>query len=285
MSSTVTRPTRLQAILRVLIFVGLTFTLPGIGTNLAAEQVKVADRQGAIHAFLVLRDADGKDIAVGDETNEVHGNVVDARTIFRFRDGSVDDEETVYRQDSNFQLIRDHRIQKGPSFPKPTDVTIDVAKGEVSWVNASDKDQPSKSQHVDLPADLANGMIPTLVQNLPKGATDLKVSYLAVDTKPRVVTLNITPDGSNKVLVGTGDRRAERFNIHTEIGGLAGVIAPIVGQQPPDVKLWYVGGAVSTFIRMEGPFYEKGPVWSVMLASPSWPTEEAKSEADGPGEQ
>ncbi len=242
---------------------------------LPAEQVRVVERQGAVHGFLVLKDENGKEIAVGDETNEVRGNTIRSRTVFRFRDGSIDDEEAVYRQGTTFQLIRDHRIQKGPSYAKPSDVTIDVAKGEVSWVDMSKSDGQTKSQHMNLPGDLANGMVPLLIENLKQGASELKVSYLAVDTKPRIVTLDIKPDGDDKVLVGGDGRKADRFNIHTDIQGIAGVVAPIVGKQPPDIKLWVAGGTVPVFVRMDGPFYEQGPRWSVLLAGPTWPTEDA----------
>jgi hypothetical protein len=242
---------------------------------LAAEQVRVAQKQGNIHGFLVMKDDEGNEIAVGDQTNDVRGSVVHARTVFHFRDGSIDDEETWYRQATTFQLIRDHRVQKGPSYPKPSDITIDVAKGEVTWVDDSDKSgQQTKSQHMTLPPDLSNGIVPLLVQNLPRHATDLKVPYLAIDTKPRIVTLDIKPDGSDKVLVGVDGRQADRFNLHTDIGGIAGVVAPIVGKQPPDMKFWFLGGAISTFVRMEGPFYEKGPVWTVFLTAPTWPAEQ-----------
>jgi hypothetical protein len=247
-----------------------------VGAYLAAEQVRVALRQGAIHGFLVLKDESGKEIAVGDETNEARGNVISSRTIFRFRDGSVDDEETVYRQGQTFQLIRDHRIQKGPSFSKPSDVTIDVAKGEVSWSDPSNNQTQAKSQHVKLPPDLANGLVPVLIENLPRGANELKVSYVAIDTKPRIVTLDIKPDGSDRVMIGADGRRADRFNIHTDIGGIAGVVAPIVGKQPPDIKLWVSGATVPVFVRMDGPFYEQGPEWTVLLAAPTWPAEDTQ---------
>jgi hypothetical protein len=241
-----------------------------------AEQVRVVQRQGAIHGFLVVKDENGKEIAVGDETNEVHGNLITARTVFRFRDGSLDDEETVYRQGQAFQLIRDHRIQKGPTFSKPSDVTIDVAKGEVSWTDPSNTQAQPKSQHVGIPGDLANGLVPVLVENLPRGAMELKVSYLAVDSKPRIVTLDIKPDGSDKIVIGADGRHADRFNIHTDISGIAGVVAPIVGKQPPDIKLWIAGGTVPVFVRMDGPFYEQGPRWTVLLAAPTWPAEDAE---------
>jgi hypothetical protein len=258
-----------------LICIALAAAIAPAAPRLAATQVPVAQRQGAIHGFLIMRDQDGKEIAVGDETNEVRGSTIHARTIFHFRDGSLDDEETWYRQGATFQLIRDHHVQKGPSFPRPSDITIDVPGSQVTWVEASGNGgNPSKSQHVALPADLANGMVPLLVQNFPRHADELKLAYLAVDSKPRIVTLDIKPDGSDKVAVGTDGREADRFNIHTDISGIAGVVAPIIGKQPRDMKIWFVGGAASTFVRMEGPFYLEGPVWTVMLAAPTWPAGE-----------
>ena len=250
---------------QILIFIAI------VATCLHAEQVRVVYRQGAIHGFLILKDDNGKEIAVGDQTNEVRGNVIRSRTIFRFRDGSIDDEETTFRQGTTFQLLRDHRIQKGPSYPKPTNVTIDVVKNQVSWVDASDNKTQTKSQHLNLPRDLANGMVPMLIENRPQNAAELKLPYLAVDTKPRIVTLDIKPDGSDKVLLGADSRRADRFNIHTDIGGIAGVVAEVVGKQPPDIKLWFAGGTISSFVRMDGPFYENGPIWTVLLAAPTWP--------------
>ena len=239
---------------------------------LAADQVPVEQKQGTIHGFLLMKDRTGKEIAVGDQTNEVHGDTIASRTVFRFRDGSIDDEETEYRQEANFQLVRDHRIQKGPAYKKPSDVTIDVPSGEVSWVDPSDKQ--TKSQHMDLPADLANGLVPLLIQNHSKEG--FKAAYLSVDAKPRIVTLNIKPDGSDRVYLGTDGRRAERFNIHIEIGGITGAVASVVGMQPPDLKMWFSGGAISIFVRMEGQFYQDGPTWTVVLAAPSWPAARAK---------
>jgi hypothetical protein len=256
------------------------FALAIAATGLTSEQVPVIYKQGAIHGFLLLKDENGKEIAAGDQTNEVHGSVIHARTIFRFRDGSVDDEETVYRQEITFQLLRDHHVQKGPSFPNPVDVTIDVLKGEVSWVDASSKGAQAKSQHKHLPRDLANGMVPLLVENFRHSAAELKVSYLAIAAKPRVVKLTIKPDGTDKVLLGGSGRQADRFDVHFELGGIAGAVAPLVGKQPPDIAVWTVDGTdapVPEFIKLVGPLYESGPIWTVLLAAPTWLTQDTKN--------
>ena len=52
--------------------------------------------------------------------------------VFHFRDGSLDDETTVFSQRGTFRLISDHHIQRGPSFPKPIDVFIDAVTGKVT---------------------------------------------------------------------------------------------------------------------------------------------------------
>ncbi|MGA7462873.1 MAG: hypothetical protein WBW69_21735, partial [Candidatus Korobacteraceae bacterium] len=75
--------------------------------------------QGTLHAFLEVRSEDGQVIASGDTFQVMQGNRVKLRTLFQFKDGSIDDETTVFSQRRTFQLISDHRIQKGPFFPHP----------------------------------------------------------------------------------------------------------------------------------------------------------------------
>jgi len=42
--------------------------------------------------------------------------IVTSRTLFHFKDGSINDETTVFGKRHTFQLISDHRSQKGSSF-------------------------------------------------------------------------------------------------------------------------------------------------------------------------
>jgi hypothetical protein len=62
-----------------------------------------------------------------------------------------------------------------------------------------------------------------------------------------------------------------RYAVKVDIGGISGVIAPIIGRQPPDTHVWMVGGRAPGFLKSEGPLYEDGPVWRIELASPIWP--------------
>lgn len=240
---------------------------------LHAEPVPVIQRQGAVHGFLALLDDSGKQIAIGEQYNIVQGNEIHARLVFRFYDGSLDDETAVFRQGRVIELIRDHHIQKGPSYPHPQDVTIDVPQGRVTWIEGIGKSPQQKSQHMHLPNDLINGMIGLVPENFPRDAKQFKASYLVVDSKPRIVKMAFTPDGSDEIRLGSTSRKADRFNVHIDLGGVAGVIAPAIGQQPPDFKVWVSDGPAPVFLRMTGNLYEKGPTWTILFAAPTWPEE------------
>jgi hypothetical protein len=236
-----------------------------------AEPIPAIHVQGSMHGFLLLKSADGKVIGVGDQISVAKGNQVRSKLTFHFRDGSIDEETTVFKQGSVFQLVSDHHIQKGPSFPEPLDLAMNVPSGKVTWHEVKSGKTEVKSEQMDLPPDLANGLMSLVVENFPEKATEMKVSYLAGSSKPRLVKLSIKPDGAESFRLGGTKHQASRFNLHVEIGGVAGVIAPVVGQQPSDIKVWVIAGEVPTFLKMEGALYQKGPIWTTELAAPVWP--------------
>ncbi|MBV8809363.1 MAG: delta-60 repeat domain-containing protein [Acidobacteriaceae bacterium] len=223
-----------------------------------------------MYGFVVLKSPDGKIIAVGDEINTVDGNRIRSRLTFHFRDGSIDDEVSEFTQGTVFQLLTDHHIQKGPSFREPIDISIDVPSGMVSWRERKNGKDERHREHMDLPADLANGMTSLIVENFPTGAAELKVSYLAGGSKPRVVKLSATPDGEDTFRVGGAIRDSKKYKIHVEIGGVMGIVAPLIGKQPPDIEMWVTAREVPTFLKMRGPLYENGPIWSTEIAAPVW---------------
>jgi hypothetical protein len=81
------------------------------------EPIRVRYRQSSSHAFVALKTLDGTSIAMGEVTQTVHGDEVTSRLLLRFRNGSVDDDLTVFTQRGVLRLIKDHHVQHGPSFP------------------------------------------------------------------------------------------------------------------------------------------------------------------------
>jgi hypothetical protein len=228
--------------------------------------------EGTVHGFLALRSKEGRVLAVGDLLQVVRGDKVTSRLLFRFRDGSVDDETAVYSQRGNFQLIHDHHVQKGPSFPHPMDMSIDMHSGQVT-VRSEGKDgkEEVKTEHMDLPPDLINGLVLSIAKNISPETPETKVSMVVAAPKPRLVKVAISPHGEEPFSLVGSKRRAMHFTLKIELGGVAGVIAPLIGKAPPEIQIWIIGGKAPAFVREEGPLYENGPVWNIQLTSPVWP--------------
>jgi hypothetical protein len=249
---------------------------------MSASPVAVRYKEGLIHGFLVLSALDGNPIAEGDLTQIVRGDRVTSQLVFHFKDGSRQEETTVFSQRGNFRLISYHLVQKGPAFKNATEVTVTASTGQVT-VCYTDDDGKEKVEdaHLKLPPDLANGLVPTLLKNLPSGATQAQFSMLVAAPKPRVVKLMITAEGTEPFsLVGSG-REAIHYVVKVDIGGIAGVVAPILGKQPPDSGIWILGGEAPAFVKSETLSYMGGPMWRVELVSPVWPrttTSDAKKE-------
>lgn len=237
-----------------------------------ADPIPVRSVEGTMHGFLELRSEDGQVVASGDNSQIVQGDRVTSRTLFHFKDGSIDDETTVFSQRHTFQLISDHHIQKGPSFPHPMDVLIDVHTGQVT-VHSTEKDgkEEVKTDHLDLPPDLANGMVPVVLENLRPNSTATTVSMVIATPKPRLVKLVISNVGDDKCFVAGSPRKAIHYDIKIDLGGVAGVVAPLIGKAPPDIQIWTIGGNATTFARERGALYPEGPMMTIQLVSPTWP--------------
>jgi hypothetical protein len=238
----------------------------------SAAQVTVRHAEGLVHGFLVLRTLEGDIIAGGDVTQVARNDRVTSHLVFRFKDGSINEETVVFSQHHNFRLLSDHRVQKGPAFKHPMDLSVDGVTGQVV-VRYTEDDGKEKvlTDRLKLPPDLANGMIATLLKNAPPGVPQMTVSLVVATPKPRLVKLVIAPGGEDSFSIGGSTRKATRYIVKVEIGGFTGLVAPLVGKQPPDSYVWILGGDAPSFVRSEGPLYEGGPSWRMELASPVWP--------------
>jgi hypothetical protein len=244
-----------------------------IGTGTAtSEPVEVRHVEGLVHGFLALRSPEGKILANGDLIQNARGDRVTTRLVYRFKDGSIHDETAVFSQRGHFRLLSDHLIQKGATFERPLDMTIDAQSGQVS-VRYQEKDgkQKEEAERLELPPDLANGMIITLLKNVRRGAVPKSVSFVAATPKPRLVKLDITVAGAEPFSVAGSARSATHYVLKVDIGGLSGVLAPLLGKQPPDSHVWVLEGEAPAFVKSESFLYLGGPLWRTDLVSPVWP--------------
>jgi hypothetical protein len=236
-----------------------------------ADMVPVRYPEGLVHGFLTLRTLDGRTIADGDLSQVASGVQVTSRLTFHFRDGSLYDETAVFTQRDQFRLVSYRMVQKGKSFPHPLEMSIDGGTGQVDVRYTDDEGETkTESERMELPADLANGLVQTLLKNV-RSTAPLALSYVAATPKPRLVKLEITTAAPARFSTGQRGRTATHYVLKVEIGGLSGLLAPLVGKQPPDLHVWILGGEAPAFVKAEQPFYAGGPVWRVELASPAWP--------------
>lgn len=251
--------------------IGLLILLLG-GATVRAEPVAVRRAEGLIHGFLALRTLDGTTIADGDLVQVASGNQVTLRLTFHFKDGSLHDETTVYTQRKVFRLVSDHLVQKGPAFEMELEATVDARRGRVH-VRYREEDGKEKviDDRLELPADAANGLVLTLLKNIPPEAAKTTVSMVAFSPKPRLVKLELTPAGEEPFVTGGQRRKAMHFVAKVDIPGVAGVVASVLDKTPPDSHIWILEGDGPAFVKSESPFFAGAPLWRIELVSPTWP--------------
>jgi hypothetical protein len=255
------------------LFVAFAFVLL-LSSAVLSEPVPVRFAEGIVHGFLSLRTADGALVANGDLIQVARGDRVTSRLVFHFKDGSLRDETSVFSQRQSFRLISNHLVQKGPTFPRPLDLRIDCATGQVTVHYTDDHGKEKvESERMKLPPDLANGITLMLLKNIPAKAIPPSMSMVVATPKPRLVKLEVSEAGEDSLSTGTMARKATHYVVKIEIGGLAGLIAPLVGKQPPDTHVWILGGEAPAFVKSDGPMFLGGPIWRTELVSPVWPSE------------
>jgi hypothetical protein len=247
----------------------LAMALLGTSHSTQGQELKLRYRAGSEHGFLILRDPAGAILASGEITQVPFRHRITLHVVFHFGDGSIDDETTVYSQGETIRLISDRHIQSGKSFPDPCDVMIDVRKQQVSVRGLSKSTDEVKTEHMDLPPDLSNGILFTLIQNMQADAA-IEVPYVALSPKPRMVKLAIAKGGEDRFTVGSRSYKAAKYDVKVHLGGVAGVVAPMIGKQPPDSHVWVTESKVPAIIRIDSALYTDGPIWSAQLASPAW---------------
>jgi hypothetical protein len=252
-------------------FLAAAFLAITMGAAAQAEQISVKHIQLPRHEFMVARSETGQIIARVEFTETVEGDEVTMRLIYHFVDGSIDDETTTYRQQGTFQLIRNHHIQKGPFFARPVDFAVEAATG-IATTRAADKNGTIhvESEHMDLPDDLANGFVGTLLLNVPHNTAPFRVGILAPVFGGRLIRILISPDGEQPFQKAGQTVKATVFRIHPELGGILGWLAELLGLQPKDVMVWIMEGEQPAVVRIVGQLGGFGPVVSSELEGTSF---------------
>jgi hypothetical protein len=226
-----------------------------------ADPIAVKYTEGITRGFPVLRALNGEKLAQGELVQIPRADhVVDSRLVFRFKDGSLYEEQVVFSQRDVFTLLSYRIIQEGPSFPETLEATVDRATGRYQVRYRGDEDSPEETLNgeVALPLDVYNGLLSTLMKNLPAGDSTV-VQVVAFTPKPRLIKMLLVPAAEDPMQVNEAAVIATRFLIRPQLGLLASLLVADI----PDVKCWIAGGEAPAFLRFEGPLYFMGPIWRI----------------------
>ena len=257
---------------RVLYLIALVVLAPLIVTPVAATPVSVRFVEGVTHGFLLVRSQAGDVLGHGEITQMVvEGDLLESQLVFRFKDGSLHDEKVAFSQQRVFTLVSYHLVQRGPSFPEQLDVSIDRGSGQytVRSRRGMQEKEDVRSGQLDLPKDVYNGMLITVLQNLPKGA-DETVSVLAFTPEPQVVPVELHAIDEQPIEIGERSSKATQYVFVPRLGVIHEWLGKITGKLPPkfQYECWIMVDGIPSFVRYEGPLQLLGPILRIELVSP-----------------
>lgn len=224
----------------------------------AAAPVSVRFFEGTARAFLLVHTMEGAFLGRGDLIQVVRGGEVDSRMVFRFEDGSVFDETVVFTQQHFFVLERYSLAQRGPAFKEDLEASMERGgKYRVKTKSRGEGEEKVLEGTLDLPPDVYNGLVLTIVKNLPRGAGGT-IHLVAFTPAPRLIQLELTPAGEHKVLVGGISKTAVHYLFHPRLGAWLEPFARLLGRLPPDYNAWIIPDEVPAFVKFEGQLSPPG---------------------------
>lgn len=253
------------------VFVVFLSILLQTGT-ISADQVTVHYPEGTSHGRFVVRSLNGKEIGKGDLTETLDGHRVSAKLTLNFNNGSLYEETTRFTQDGVFRVVDYHLLQSGPSFKETLEMTLDAEKGVVTVRCSGGQEDSCKgrvwTKHLQIPPDLANGIVPFLLRNISAKTDKVQVSMIVATPKPRLVHVSISPTALQAFSFQGSKLEATRYALTVDPGGILGPLVKITGRQPPPSFVWMLHDKVPSFLMAQQAFID-GPVCRIELASPN----------------
>ena len=94
-----------------------------------------------------------------------------------------------------------------------------------------------------------------LLKNLDPGAGET-VQVVVFAPKPRLIGLEMTPVGTQRMVAGDLARQAIRYALKPKVGVAHRFFVTVMGMASAILT-----EDVPAFVRCDGPLYVKGPVW------------------------
>ena len=113
----------------------------------------------------------------------------------------------------------------------PLEMRVDARSGTVTVAYTKNGDRKTVRKHLDLPPDLANGLVPTLLKNVDPARPPKSLPLVvATPREPRLISLSLEAAIRRRIAAGGARRAAFEFTLVPQIGGVEGWLAPLVGK-------------------------------------------------------
>jgi hypothetical protein len=251
--------------------IGCGALLAVVAAGHGVAQIAVKHPVGARHGFLTVRTQSGVAMGYAELSEYAVGDVVTVDMAYHFLDGSLDEEVSSFRQGKTFEFLSDHHVQKGKFFKTQSDMLVEAnGKATVKSIGKDGKEKVDTAQ-MQITPDLANGMVGTVMENIPASAGEFKLAMIAPTPKPLAIKLDITPEGEQTFRIAGTSRKAHVFRVRPQIGGVIGVVAAMINKQPADITISVLEGEVPTIVRIQQQLAEGTPMLDIEMAGASFP--------------
>jgi hypothetical protein len=210
--------------------------------------------EGTARGFPVLRDVAGKKIADGDFVQWIEHGRLHVRIVYSSRTRRIE-ETSVFRQTPqlaqeqwSLRELRNGKLyrQFAVNFISGTATAKKLEEGALKEWSDEVKVDPGRA-FAGFGFTLATK---ALRRRLMRGE-HLELQAVGFSPKPRVVSVEISYGGLDRVQMGGRNLRGERYIVHPKLPLLADLFVDV-----PDAHIWLTSPAPAAFLRWEGPLAE-----------------------------
>ena len=250
---------------RVFLTLWLLFLIPVVH----AAPVEVRYPEGVSRGFVTVSSLEGKLLGEGELSQLGKGlDQVESRLSIRLKDGSLHEETVLFSQKQQLKLVTYKLVQRGPSFPHHSEVSLDMETGMYTFRRTVPGEDPTATTgHLDLPPDTYNGMTITLLKNLARGAS-ATIHMIDFGPKPKLYEVELTPIDKDSLRAGGVSRDAVHYVLKPKLGWIMQNLASLFGKVPPEYHFWLLKKKAPAFVKFEGPLYTEGPIWRIEQIGP-----------------
>lgn len=210
--------------------------------------------EGVARGFPALRDAAGKKIADGDFVQWVENDRLHVRITYAGQSRRIE-ENAVFRQRP--ELVQERwslrELRSGKLYRQ---FTVDFTAGAASARKSEDGELKESSDDVKVDAGRAfAGFGFTLAARALRrrliAGQHVELEAVGFTPKPRVVTVEMSFGGLDRLRMGDRTIRGERYIVHPKLPFVADLFVNV-----PDSHIWLTSPEPATFLRWEGPLAE-----------------------------